>query len=433
MKQHENDVPSAPLHRSDPPKMSNYWIILLLLCILFITFVHMVPLLPTISRNYDMMVVFEYASDSLHPFSIIIFLLVALARPLRTLSLPFPWRAILLRHDPVLSIFFLLLLLQLIFKFQTNFLNKNTHTHGLFEAVSLGSFVYVSGYFFVVRRVQKLSTVYLTQLSKNRFVLEIAPKIIFSTMLSMIYITMESFGCLAENTTEPLACENVFSANTNFCSLLCAITFLRLLILPFSRNLSLASNEEENQFLQNILKFDFDIGEQICLVMMSILLFIAISFYSAAAERDLSLPNNFIGDGKSGMFLFAILVALSAHKIPTSWGGNLTNRRITLQTTLRGRLAPIYRIGLVAICGVLLSQLGETFYHFVHMDSTDINLVMGSQMRARGVQPILLLTVVLFCFSAPFNSSRLKEKICFWTASTMYYSVMGYSYCQVSE
>ena len=298
---------------------------------------------------------------------------------------------------------------------------------------AIGNLMFFGVYYLIYRAMEKLAACLPAKLnndneSLNKFNCQTIPLTTTGSLMSMLYCASESFSCLLdeENHNDVENCADKINSNEGMLWFLTLSAFAKLYIIP---------HLEVQYSVADLLRFDLKNSREAVLVLLTAVVGLYTIFVYASSEK---LHENFdhrtnttttkvvIMDGNETALrntitkivpfmigLIPLVLNLSKNMIPRF--------RVMTRTTLRARIAPIYR-WILELVALTITSL-NVYYVFLVYTSTNIeqevNKIEKWRILCWATNPLIWVVVTLHFFGTPTAQKR-KENVMFFLFSMFF-------------
>jgi len=298
---------------------------------------------------------------------------------------------------------------------------------------TIGNLMFSGVYYLIYRAMEKLAARLPAKLnndneSLNKFNCQTIPLTTTGSLMSMLYCASESFSCLLEYHNDVENCTDKVNSNEGMLWFLTMSAFAKVYIIP---------HLEVQYSVADVLRFDLKNSREAVLFLLTAVVGLYTIFVYASSEKlhenfdhrtnttlttttitimdgdELALRNTLTTIAPFMIGLVPLVMNLSKNAIPRF--------RVTTSTTLRARIAPVYRWILEFVALIITSLNG--YYVFLAYTSTsteqEVRKVEKWRVHTWSTNPLIWVVVSLHFFGTPTARKR-KENLMFFLFSMFF-------------
>ena len=251
------------------------------------------------------------------------------------------------------------------------------------------------------------------------FKLTTVPAVCSSTILSMLYVAGESFGCLFEYHSNPKNCGDIVYNNEMMMMILLTTSYIKIFIVP---------NLERTYTTGDLMRFNLANGrEQTQLIVFVLAAAATIGFCATSMvledkgdiDGDILIVHNTTVQVMTAdeleartvsSYFVIVLIAIVPliQLVPKNMFKRFHER---WRTELQGRIAPFYEIMLVVVAFATMTMSATYFY--ISSTAEDVRYAEKWRIHSSDLIPIFLIVITFIFFANPnANQHKIRDSIC---------------------
>ncbi|GMH86264.1 hypothetical protein TrST_g6907 [Triparma strigata] len=321
--------------------------------------------------------------------------------------------------------------------------NKGAISPGVLLTLIVWPFIYNYGVKKAFQLPQKLNDADLL----NQHNLTVLPMFAVSTLLSMLYMASESFGCLFDEAhygVNVTNCQDIIDSNETILMFIVLLVYFKMYMIP---------HMEETYSLADVMRLNFTSArDQLQLLLTALLGLFALFIFSSSTLKWDKVPctsnatvspikYDIYNEGESeirGTYITVCIVSIAVVSLTGSLGKKRMQwLRDQLKTTIPGRLSPVYCLILDFGCLVglgLSSFYVKIAYSATDDDDDDSDEILAHKLRLSSKSYLLVLNAcaLVRLFANPRSLQRRENFRAAYTLVFLALQILG-SYLENAE